>query len=322
MQKSPEGVKPVFVDIPILSINISSEDVRTKRSSLNPYPEKLKGKDLHLWTLYHPTSNPLIKIKYLNGEMFEVEMPISYEVGSISPRRITEEPQSYCDEEGKSIGRWSSLANWWPGICEDLVANEASSSYGLLPSFFERALSPFDTGAQLILVPPNEGFYSLYQLAYQAVKDGNWKVGYMLADFGINIGSYEIRGVKVPNTENGAGIFEYSGYDFIADLFPHLTERFPNRNSGITDLHPFNIAMIVNAFIRTDIKMAALEKAIQANTNKVVKDNIFAALERLNALKRTGFYEIEDLKWLDNRVNVDTVVKKLKQRGLPIDIRI
>lgn len=76
-----ESQRPV--EIPFLKkldVETSLEEFITSKSAANPCPEKAVDGGLLIWSISHPTTNPLIEIKYPStGEVYDAQLPLSYD---------------------------------------------------------------------------------------------------------------------------------------------------------------------------------------------------------------------------------------------------
>lgn len=233
-----------------ITAHTSKEEVYTRPSTLNPYPEKART-GLFIWLIQNSTTNPLIYTKYGTGEVYRGSIPLSYE------NELKEKPQPLESEPEKigDRGEWISFEDYWVMISEDLIRSEAFSERVINEAVESVAPTTKDHEVQLAEQylrwaqssgpHSKEGkFYHRQYLKYaakaeantrfrspaeihkdmllrmsEAAELGDWRAVFSIGDYGFNIGSYEIDGEKVDNFD--LGLFPYLKR-FAVDVYPQI----------------------------------------------------------------------------------------------------
>jgi len=305
-------------EIPLLTLEISLEDALLKRSAFNPYPEKAQGKGLQVWTIQHPTPNPIVEIRYpKTGEIYSGRLPITYPVKEIpTPSPAKQPPQSFVDMDGVSYGEWMEIEEYWPLICEDMVENAAASSEELQPHL-QRAISPKqDKEGKPILEKAGNALFNILRIAQEKAQAGDWRVAVGLTRYGHRLGSYTLYGETVGYDR--VGIFDYSCYALGADIFPELAYNYPAKSLVLSDFHPSRISGRVLGLVESEIEIAALSHAINTEQNPTVKENLMHALnliERRNTVIKEALSGMTDA---NGNSLLNRITKYLEQKGITI----
>ncbi len=264
--------RDIPTQIKLFTLETPLQDVISKRSSFNPYPEK---GEMMVWSIEGAEWNPRITIKYPQaGELFLTVIPFTDEEHVVNPRSIPKEfePEPIQILPSKEhIGQWNSLEDAWTGIVYGLMRREANKID--VDPLLEQAIAPTQNElGEPNLESPRDATFSIYRLAVQKIEEDDWQsgIGLMRA---MNRGTYKLHGKEVNGRD--VGIFEYGGKDgMVLELFPQL-KAFDTPWAEGVDLstHPFSVSIDLRRFLEEKVESLALEKAILLEKNPTVRDN-------------------------------------------------
>lgn len=272
-RRSPE----IPTEIKRFTIETSLEDVKSKRSSFNPYPEK---GDMLIWSTHGLEWNPFVIVKYpKTREIFYTVIPSTNDENSINLQPCSEEdgPQpSLGYPTGEYLGRWQTIEESWAHMVVDNFLSTELDKTNIKP-LLEKAIAPTqDEQGKPKLKPTKEAFMSIHRMAAETISEGAWKEGMKMVQSGIYCSTYKLYGTEVNNAETG--IFHYTGKGLIMDAFPQLVEwdtPLPRDYSTIIDIsmHPFYLADDLTNLLRERVRNLALNKAIELEENPNIRGN-------------------------------------------------
>lgn len=280
-------------------ISTSKEDILTLVSEFNPYPEKAKN-GLLIWSMSHPTTNPLVIIKYpATGEVFHTSVPLSYPTAEEIniPIPSEEEPPVYTTEEGETHGRWLTLDEYMAGLSSDFVRSAMFKGADLekvcrsMVHHYE-----MDNEGQPVFELPPTAFIKLVQAAFKLLDEGDYHTAAVMIDFGTHTGAYVIG--KNRYFDEASEVFEYATWQLALDVCPVLFADEPkgSQRRGIwTSVN--DVAGEIRCLADSTVRETALRQALAVETHFPQRSHLTSELEHEKARRK------RIIESLNNRVS-------------------
>lgn len=255
------------------------EDIITKSSVFNPYPERAaEGIEVLDPQFYYYTDvNPTPIIKYpATGEVFVTELPIFTEQAFIKYPIFPPLTQS--------SGAWRPVEHAWALTCLSLIqktGDKKDTSFLL-----EQAIAPTDDEeGEPILEHPKDVYTNLITTAKQCIQEGDWKSGINLVEKGFRFEECIIRGTST--SSKWIGFRDYRDRYVAIDYFPGVGSLYPTftlpMNIAEKDraTHPQVVSQDLTDLVKKRIKELALQKALEEETDPVVRGNYHLVINYL-----------------------------------------
>ena len=321
-QQTDLGKEALTVQLPEFTITTSREDILTKRSGFNPLPEKA-GKGISVWSLQHPTTNPLVMIRYEEtGEMYDTHIPLSYPDTEIrTPKPLASEPKPYIGQGGEQIGDWMSMDRFMVGLSEDLLRKEEGQG-DMTPFLNEAVVKRYVTleggKRQPVFETPDDGYIKIVQGATKALDQGKWREAASLVNYGHRVGAYTVDGQQY--SDEAYQVFDYSGRQLAFDAVPSIATDVPGvkQDRGRWDIVS-DTASEIQSLIGTAIRERALQVALQEyGTNPTAKGHIETTLDLVRTWKVNTEQKLAEKKSLGGTTYLDQVKQYLSANGVSL----
>lgn len=303
------GAEKLEVQLPEFTITTSKEDILTLRSGFNPLPEKA-SKGISVWSLQHPTTNPLVMIRYeATGEMYDTDIPLSYPDNEIrTPKLLAKEPQPFIGQDGERFGHWMTTDEFMAGLSEDLVQKEEGNG-DIIPFLNEAVVKRYvslEGGTkQPVFETPDDAYIKIVQGATKALEQGKWREAAGMVAYGSRVGAYRIDGQQY--SDEAYAVFDYTGRQLAFDAVPSLSRDVPDatKDRGRWDVVS-DTASEIQSLIGATVREKALEAALsEYGGSPVAKGHIQKALEYTKARKTNAEQKLADKKSLGGTAYLD-----------------
>lgn len=270
----------VPAELALFTIDTSMDDILTKRSAFNPYPEQA-AEGILVSNGMHPTGNPLMWIKYIGtGNVYAAQEPISYPIKEFNAPELEDETAApvHYREDGTPIGeRWITFDQFFKGISLDVVERAMFQLSEFKDAIALAVVSMFDQDNKPIFRKPSEAYLAIVQQSLERIENGQFATAWALVDAGFNVGDYEVNGKNYGDP--AWGVFKYHGRDLVAEACPYAFLDYPEA-IGRPGLHSVlnDVASEVHAWVVSSIQVRALALALQ-QYNGVARDHIVRVLE-------------------------------------------
>ncbi|KKT43087.1 MAG: hypothetical protein UW64_C0002G0042 [Microgenomates group bacterium GW2011_GWC1_44_37] len=198
----------------MFDIHTSKDDLLTKLSAFNPYPEKA-GQGFLVSRTSHPMTNPAMWIKYLSsGQVYYVHAPLSYPIAEVTLPEEEQESKVPCYYE-----KWMSLDDYVLGLSRNLVDSECFSKAKLGRSVQRSVVAWYSHGLPLFKSPP-EAHLSIVKEALRLIEEGDYHTAFCFVDYACRTGAYTIDGEHY--SDPSFAVFEYTGRELAWEAVPSL----------------------------------------------------------------------------------------------------
>lgn len=316
------GKETLPAQLPEFSITTSREDILSQRSGFNPLPEKA-NKGISVWSIQHPTSNPLVMIRYeATGEMYDADVPLSYPDNEVRvPQPLAKEPQPYIMQDGKRIGSWLSMDQFMIGLSEDLVRKEEGQ--GDMTPFLNEAVvkqyASFEDGKrQPVFETPDDAYVKIMKGATQALGQGKWREAAILVNYGHRVDAYTIDGQQY--SDEAYQVFDYSCRQLAFDAVPSLSTDVPGakKNKGMWDVVS-DTASEIQSLVGATVREKALTVALQEyESSPVAKGHIQTTLELVKGWKANAEQKLTEKKSLGGTAYLNQVKQYFSASGVTL----
>lgn len=217
-------VSTIKVQLKQFDIHVSEQDILTQVSEFNPYPEQA-NQGILIWSIYHPTTNPLVKIKYpATGNMYATSLPLSYpsqdEIRLPTQIENDKAPQPMKSlDGGESHGHWMTLTEYMAGLANNFVRAFLFEGANL-QQVTKAVVNSFDQMGNPIFEDESTAFIKLVQLAFQLLQDGQYHTAAVIIEYGTHTGMYEVGGENY--SDAAYAVFNYATWQLALDICPVL----------------------------------------------------------------------------------------------------
>lgn len=281
-----------------VDINTTLEDVLTRPSVLNPFPEKAVGGGIQVSTISEPTGNPHFAIKYpATGTGAFVELPI----GNAVAAEDADEPvvldheavDGATDEFGMRDERWMSVDQFWGGLSADLAhthllqadGQEAVSQVKQLVLDNADPDASGDTGYGSYINPnPEQMMRAGLAAAKNAIEEGHAARGYAIASETLRGFSYYADNGSRATINNTSTYMWQTDKDGMAGyIFPEFAESWRELPRGRVDsmADSFHVGKDVAAIVKGRVLGEAVDAWLRTEASNATE----AAVEKV-ALRR------------------------------------
>ncbi len=266
---SPEPEKVVeevrTAELPQFSITTSQEDILSKISSFNPFPEKA-SQGISVWSNHYLTSNAGVTIRYeATGEMYQTSVPVAYAENEVRISPLYAAPEPFTGVDGQQIGSWHTLDQFMQYLSRDLVEDEEHSrdiSPILNDAVVKRFVTDEDGKQEPVFETPDDAYVKIVRGAVQALGEGKWREAAALTNYGYRVGEYTIDGSRYKS--EASKVFEYTTRELAFDAVPSLKldSGMIMQDTGLADL-AYKTAGDVTQLIRITVREQALLAALE-----------------------------------------------------------
>lgn len=274
-----------------IDVDTTYEDVLTRPSSFNPYPEHADD-GLEVWAVESPTANPLYTIRYPKIDAgCRVVLPISHE----ESQDLQGHPEllegsdingGYQAVEAANLEHWMPLSDFWDGMSVSMASAfliHEGYSKGGFNKLIDLIVSNADETAEegFITPEPRPFVRKAVALAQQEIQAGNPEVGYAIAEDMFRGFSTWRDGYQISN----GNTMSWTSDGLPALLFPNFVEpwkRKLNPHIVSTVAHPYEIGRTAATIAKNKLTGLAVDAWLEDSAD----DHSEAVSEKVEGLQK------------------------------------
>lgn len=280
------------------------DDILTKRSSFNPYPEQA-SEGISVWNI---VKGDFVQIRYEEtGKMYWVSLPVYRKMTSSSPRIITIAPQPYVSKDGTTAGEWREMDVFLRDLGIKLVQQEAYANSYEDTYYIDALVKSYKTLTDDTIEPtfeePNDAFIKVIKAAALALAQNDWRAASRLADC-FNTSQCEINGKKYD-----VELADYTNEQFVFEAVPSLVNENHRRQYYIRDE--------ILYLIKISIKAKALQIALEEfKDSPVAQIRINTSIEMMATHKQETIGNLLGKSDADRRSYLSQVRQFFEENGI------